>query len=315
MTRDFPYEKFLNNKTNKNEDLLNNIFNEKPLNSREIHSANAALSVKDSVDNSVDSCAEISAFKPIEDALFSLLSAQIDQLKFTTFIENKIKLVSFSNNLAKFKAQTSFIQTTIENSFKVQIENCLETLMGEKYSLVFEERDGETLPPVPALKGSLSDLLENNQKSAPMPTSSSTKSSMQKKTSFTLDLTPTKEELTEGIESKFIDHMTSESLGFAIDPNKTFDNFIVGPSNNLAFATACAVSDSPGKTGKYPCLYLYSDSGLGKTHLLHAVANGIFENHTDLSVCLISARDFMKVLIKTRSYPNFKRNILRVLMF
>jgi chromosomal replication initiator protein len=297
MTRDFPYEKFLNNKTNKNEDLLNNIFNEKPLNSREIHSANAALSVKDSVDNSVDSCAEISAFKPIEDALFSLLSAQIDQLKFTTFIENKIKLVSFSNNLAKFKAQTSFIQTTIENSFKVQIENCLETLMGEKYSLVFEERDGETLPPVPALKGSLSDLLENNQKSAPMPTSSSTKSSMQKKTSFTLDLTPTKEELTEGIESKFIDHMTSESLGFAIDPNKTFDNFIVGPSNNLAFATACAVSDSPGKTGKYPCLYLYSDSGLGKTHLLHAVANGIFENHTDLSVCLISARDFMKELI------------------
>merc|ERR1711924_18642 len=95
--------------------------------------------------------------------------------------------------------------------------------------------------------------------------------------------------------------------GESIDPAKTFDNFIVGPSNNLAFATACAVADDPGKAGKYPCVYFYSDSGLGKTHLLHAVANGIYKNHPELRICLISARDFMKELINAYKDKNLDK--------
>jgi chromosomal replication initiator protein len=301
MTRDFPFEKFLNKKTNKNEDLLNNIFNTKASNANlKTTSATSSVAIKD-VENSDNNTLEISPFKPIEDALFSLLENSLDKLKFTTFIENKIKLVSFSDNLAIFKAQTSFIQSTIENSFKSEIEQCLQTLMGEKYTLKFEELDSAGTPLVPPIRSSLSGFMKEDAQF-------SEKAS--KRSSFTLDLTPTKEELADGVESKFIDHMTKESLGFAIDPNKTFENFIVGPSNNLAFATASAVSDSPGKTGKYPCLYLYSDSGLGKTHLLHAVANGIFENHPALSICLISARDFMKELInayKDKKLSEFQR--------
>ena len=54
-----------------------------------------------------------------------------------------------------------------------------------------------------------------------------------------------------------------------LHPDYTFDNFVVGPSNRLAHASCVAVSQSPGNT--YNPLFLYGSSGLGKTHLLHAV--------------------------------------------
>ncbi len=329
MTRDFPFEKFLNTGSNKNADLLNSIFTEptaqasqnrsqyqykdqQPQRDNSISNSMKAVAT-DSLTAAPDKNLDISPFKPIEDALFSLLKEEIYEPKFSTFIENKIKLEGFSDNIATFSAQTQFIQSTIENSFKPDIERCLQILMGEKYSLTFIKTAGQvSVPgqatsasaiPQPAARNSLTNLLSESPENLERNTG-------QRKTSFTLNLTPTKEELSEEIESKFIDHMTSDNLGYTIDPHKTFDNFIVGPSNNLAFATACAVSDSPGRTGKYPCLYLYSDSGLGKTHLLHAVANGIYEKHPDLSICLISARDFMKELInayKDKKLSEFQR--------
>ncbi|MHC4706906.1 MAG: DnaA ATPase domain-containing protein [Planctomycetota bacterium] len=54
-----------------------------------------------------------------------------------------------------------------------------------------------------------------------------------------------------------------------LNPDYTFESFVVGPSNRLAHASCVAVSQSPGNT--YNPLFLYGNSGLGKTHLLHAV--------------------------------------------
>lgn len=114
---------------------------------------------------------------------------------------------------------------------------------------------------------------------------------------FTLDLNPTREDLKFKVESQYLDHVKSTNDYSTIDSEKTFENFIVGPSNQLAFATAQAVSIAPGKSGKYPCLYLHSDSGLGKTHLLHAVANGIKRKFPHMIICMISARNFIKEMI------------------
>ena len=58
-------------------------------------------------------------------------------------------------------------------------------------------------------------------------------------------------------------------LGFAPNPKYTFDSYVVGPSNHLAYSAAWAVADAPGKS--YNPLFLYSGVGLGKTHLLYAV--------------------------------------------
>ncbi|MGD9110629.1 MAG: DnaA/Hda family protein, partial [Phycisphaerales bacterium] len=62
---------------------------------------------------------------------------------------------------------------------------------------------------------------------------------------------------------------TTVASNFKLHPDYTFENFVVGPSNRLAHASCIAVSHSPGDT--YNPLFIYGNSGLGKTHLLHAV--------------------------------------------
>ena len=70
----------------------------------------------------------------------------------------------------------------------------------------------------------------------------------------------------------------------------TFDNFIVGDSNRLATATALAVAKSPGES--YNPLFIYGSSGLGKTHLMHAIGNYIEEN-TNQKVLYVSSKEFI----------------------
>ena len=84
---------------------------------------------------------------------------------------------------------------------------------------------------------------------------------------------------------------------FAINPLKTFENFITGKGNNMAVAACSAVAKNPGKSGKYPTLFIHSTHGLGKTHLLHAIANEVSSGHPDLNVCIISAKNFMDEMI------------------
>ena len=120
-----------------------------------------------------------------------------------------------------------------------------------------------------------------------------------KEATFTLDLAPTKEDLLNTAESKYINHLKSGSSN-TVDSKKVFENFIVGPSNNMAYVTMKGVASSPSRPGhqnRYPTIYIYSGSGLGKTHLLHSVANEVKEKFPELTVWMTSAREFMKEMI------------------
>ena len=68
----------------------------------------------------------------------------------------------------------------------------------------------------------------------------------------------------------------------------TFDNFVVGDSNNLAYHAAINVAQSPGVSNNtylaFNPLFLYGGVGLGKTHLLHSIGNYIADNHPELKV-------------------------------
>ena len=80
------------------------------------------------------------------------------------------------------------------------------------------------------------------------------------------------------------------------EDNDTFDNFIVGENNDLAQAAALAVAESPGETRFNP-LFIYGGSGLGKTHLMHAIANFINENHPNLKVLFVNSETFTNELV------------------
>ena len=75
----------------------------------------------------------------------------------------------------------------------------------------------------------------------------------------------------------------------------TFETYVVGPSNKLAYAAAHAVSERPGVN--YNPLFIYGDSGLGKTHLLYAIAHGLKKNHSDAKIVYIKGDDFTNELV------------------
>lgn len=77
----------------------------------------------------------------------------------------------------------------------------------------------------------------------------------------------------------------------SINPRNTFENFVVGESNALAHAAALAVSQNVGKA--FNPLFLYGDTGLGKTHLMHAIAHFIIKNNPSAKVVYISSETFV----------------------
>jgi chromosomal replication initiator protein len=88
----------------------------------------------------------------------------------------------------------------------------------------------------------------------------------------------------------------------------TFDNFVVGKSNELAAAAAQAVAASPGKV--YNPLFIYGETGLGKTHLMQAVAHDILERKPMTRVIFVGTEQFTNELVASiqgRTTPEFRR--------
>lgn len=79
-----------------------------------------------------------------------------------------------------------------------------------------------------------------------------------------------------------------------LNNNYVFENFVIGESNRLAHAASVAVGESPGI---YNPLFLYGDVGLGKTHLMHAIANYILSKKPDTKVLYASCEKFTNELI------------------
>ncbi|WP_394132303.1 chromosomal replication initiator protein DnaA [Shewanella maritima] len=93
-----------------------------------------------------------------------------------------------------------------------------------------------------------------------------------------------------------------------INPTYQFDNFVEGKSNQLGKAAALQVAENPG--GAYNPLFLYGGTGLGKTHLLHAVGNGIINNNPNAKVVYMHSERFVQDMVKAlqnNAIEDFKR--------
>ncbi|MBN9398474.1 chromosomal replication initiator DnaA [Candidatus Saccharibacteria bacterium 47-87] len=87
-----------------------------------------------------------------------------------------------------------------------------------------------------------------------------------------------------------------------LNPRYTFDNFIVGSSNDLAYSASQAVAANPGV--KYNPIYFYGGVGLGKTHLMQAIGNEILKNTPDSRVLYVSSETFVNEFL---DYIRFKK--------
>lgn len=88
----------------------------------------------------------------------------------------------------------------------------------------------------------------------------------------------------------------TQKTSMDFNPQFSFDNFVVGPSNRFAHSAAIAVSNNPGQT--YNPLFIYGPPGVGKTHLLYAIANGIRRNDPNANIVYIKGDQFTNELIE-----------------
>ena len=109
------------------------------------------------------------------------------------------------------------------------------------------------------------------------------------------------------IENFYLDKITN------LNPKYTFENFVVGPFNELPHAAAWAVSENPGEV--YNPLFIYGGVGLGKTHLAQAIGNRVSGNFSNKTVKYISSERFTSELInsiKNHSIEQFKQTYHKI---
>ena len=82
-----------------------------------------------------------------------------------------------------------------------------------------------------------------------------------------------------------------------LNPNYTFETFVVGNNNRFAQSAALAVAESPGET--YNPLYIYGGPGLGKTHLMHSIGHFILDQNPDTKVIYVTSEEFTNEVIES----------------
>ncbi len=137
-----------------------------------------------------------------------------------------------------------------------------------------------------------------------------------KKTRVSRETTPsqiqTAEELLPSLSQNTRTSSSQTTQSGGLNPRYTFDNFIVGSSNDLAYTASQAVAANPGV--KYNPIYLYGGVGLGKTHLMQAIGNEIVKTQPGARVVYISSETFVNefldhIRFKKKGFSDKYRNI------
>ena len=235
----------------------------------------------------------------LDQEIHSIIKENIDTQKYETYFNHNFHLSGLQNDTLIFNVTTGFIKKIIETNYLNLITKAIKLTLGKdhfiKLELLGEEKTESTS------MNKESDSAYSVKKGATV-----------RDVSFSInDLMPTKNDLIDKYEAKVIEELTPFNKSKKIDPTKLFENFVVGSSNNLAFASCEAVANNPGKD--YPSLYLHSASGLGKTHLIYALANRIKSTKPHLNICMITGNEFVDDYVKSvqnRKFHEFQERYI-----
>jgi len=181
----------------------------------------------------------------------------------------QLTFISIENNTISFSVPTKFLRDWIMNNYSDKIKNqCKKYLTGiEAIKFVVKPVGGRIVPGATRMIKSTDNQWNKS-----------------------LDIRSNQ----SGI--------ANSDFGAPLDPRFTFDNFVVGKSNELANAAAQRVAESEKVT--FNPLFLYGGVGLGKTHLMHAIGWKIKERNPDRKVIYLSAEKFMYQFVRALRYKD-----------
>jgi chromosomal replication initiator protein len=210
---------------------------------------------------------EAEELKMLKEAILASLKNKLNPQKYSTFFENSFSVENITADTICFSTTTDFIKNIISKQYMEQLIEAIQEVMGKSMTVEWANKT--------KIKNTTLSSKAQNQEIIQL---------------NSID----KQAYVEGMTLEKI--TKSNKFHTIIDSRKTFSNFIVGHSNSFAHAAALSVAKNPGKA--YTSLYIHSDSGLGKTHLLHSIANYIQEHYPTLKIHFTSANVFMAEMIE-----------------
>jgi len=250
------------------EHFLSSSFLKKSTEVKDNTSETTTLDQLNKINNLSTAPIEAEELKMVKEALLESIKSKLSPQKYNTFFENSFSVETILPDSIFFYTTTEFIKNIITKQYMTQINEAVQEIMGRTLKVEWSTKNN----------------INNEQKR--------TKAQDQEKI-----------QLNQQDKIAHIESLTLEKLGknnkfnTVVDSKKTFENFIVGHSNSFAHAAALSVAKNPGKA--YTSLYFHSDSGLGKTHLLHSIANYIQTNRPELKIHFTSANVFMAEMIES----------------
>ncbi len=212
------------------------------------------------------------------DSILSLIKEKINHQSFDTWFE-PITFLSNSNSVIYLTAPDKVFENWIIENYSEEISKALSDLGLSNYRIIFSFND----------KGKQSNNFRNKDF---FDSQESIKASPSLVYSGFDDAG-----LDEFVSTRFVD---IEPIETPLNQKYSFENFVVGSSNQFAHAAAQAVAAAPSKA--YNPLFIYGGVGLGKTHLMHAVGHTIRSRNRHLRLVYISAEKFMNELINAIRY-------------
>ncbi len=192
--------------------------------------------------------------------VLATLEIELDQSIVATWL-NKTRLFETDENRLLIACQDAYATEIIKNRYSDLIQKTVYDLTGKKFRFSFRSQPESTET---ITKGPLFDQLP----------SQTTENSQQITAAVNLQTTPRNTNL---------------------NPNYTFDNFVVGNSNRVAHAAAMSVVENPGSV--YNPLLIYGGTGVGKTHLLHAIGTDLQRKNQNWQITYLTSEKFLNDFI------------------
>lgn len=190
---------------------------------------------------------------------------------------SRLKPQAMSEGYLMLTADNDFIKTWIEQHYSSYIAQALRDMHGGDYIVEIAVDINQEAP------AESPDVVE----SQPTPQIVETPSSVAQPAQH-VPVTPHKEVIHE---REYVEDSTSPTSTL------TFENFVIGESNRMAYSMAISVAEEPGHSMLNP-LFIYGKSGLGKTHLLRAIQNYIIETRPDLNAVYVDSADFVNEYVE-----------------